>query len=166
MCESVLNESHRKKNEIVKITASPADLGSKFPFKPGSKVKITRFVGYEGNDEQYEVEKGGKKAILPDTMFESVELNEDIQEVNESSELKLKSKELNSELRNIVGSLETINEMLEEDEDFRFEVMKLDEWKKVLESFGEASKFTLGYAGKNLSSAASKLDKTLKKNIK
>jgi hypothetical protein len=73
LCNKILNEGHLEKGTEVTITAPPEELGPKFPFKTGDKVKINRFMGWQGHEEEYEVKKGSKRAILTNLMFESEE---------------------------------------------------------------------------------------------
>jgi len=157
--EETLVESDRKKNEVVKITASLADLGSKFPFKPGDKVKITKFLGYQGNDEEYEVEKAGKKAILTDTMFES-------EQINEAGVNDLIINELESEFRNIAGSVETIGELLGDYPDFTDLAIGTKEWQNLLKAMASITKRSLDEVAYDLEDRTHQLTKILKKLTK
>ena len=58
--------------KTVEITGSSDDLGPDYPFKNGDKVKITKFIGYQGNDAEYEIKSGSKTAMITSSMFKII----------------------------------------------------------------------------------------------
>ena len=53
--EKVINEG-KLIGKILIINKDEDYLGPDYPFKMGDKVKLIRFVGYQGNDEEYEIQ--------------------------------------------------------------------------------------------------------------
>jgi hypothetical protein len=52
----------------------PPELGGKYPFNSGDKVKINKFIGWQGNEAEYEIvsENGGKKALITSSMIQKI----------------------------------------------------------------------------------------------
>jgi hypothetical protein len=160
--DSVLNEKHLKKGTMIKITASPADLGPKFAFKPGEYAKVVKFIGYQANDEEYEVKKGGKTAILPDSMFEVI--NES--ELSESkSNVALKNDVING-FKMVADGIDLVSNAFLEDDDFsgdqyQFSVIDLKEYKDLMKAIASINKKSLDEVAYEVSAKTDKLSNKL-----
>lgn len=136
--ENTINEAKGsvKPGKDVVIVSSPEDLGPNFPFKTGDTVKVGKFLGYQGDEEEYEVSANGKKAILTDVMFESViaEAITGKSVVNTIDKAITKISDAYTELAN------AYEDSWEQDEEMAELIWSSDDWLNINNAIDQATK--------------------------